>query len=69
VVEVTTTVRGILAEVELGAEEGLFRRSAANADNLAAIPISWLERRIGQVGAAKMRRIEEAIHYALGLSY
>lgn len=63
---VTTRVRGHVAEVQVGQEEGLRHESAANCDNLFTLPKSVL-RPVGRLGPAKMHELDGALAVALGL--
>jgi mRNA interferase MazF len=67
VAPVTTRIRGIPAEVELGPKEGLPKRCVANCDSLTTLPKAWLKRRITKRKVAKVRELNEAIRFALGL--
>jgi mRNA-degrading endonuclease toxin of MazEF toxin-antitoxin module len=53
--------------VPLGPDEGLRRSSVANLDNIMTIDRPFLVRPVGSLSAAKMRAVEDAIHFALGL--
>ena len=67
VAEVTTSIRGIGAEVELDhLQAGLDRPSVINCDGLHTITQASLTTRIGAVGDAVMGRVCTAISYALG---
>ncbi len=63
---VFTRVRGIPAELPLGPEDGLTRRSVVNLDVVYTIPKAALRRRIGVPSPEKIARIDQAIHFALG---
>ena len=63
---VTTRVRGHVAEVEVGQEEGLNEEGVANCDNLFTLPKSVL-RHIGRLGPAKLHELNGALAIALGL--
>jgi len=63
---VTSRVRGHVAEVQLGRDQGLRGESAANCDNLFTLPKSVL-RRVGQLGQAKTQELNAALAVALGL--
>lgn len=63
---VTTKVRGHVAEVQIGHDEGLRHECAANCDNLFTLPKSAL-RRIGRLGPAKLHELNGALAIALGL--
>ena len=65
---VTGTFHGHVAEVEVGPDEGLDRASAVNCDNLFTLPKAVLTRRRGRLGPAKVRRFDQALAVALGLS-
>ncbi len=67
VAEVTTSIRGIAAEVEIDhAQVGLDRSSVINCDGLHTVAQSSLTNRIGAVGDDVMSRVCSAISYALG---
>lgn len=53
VAPVTTTVRGLSTEVELGRQEGLRPGCAASLDNIQLIPTTALLRRAGTVAPAR----------------
>ncbi|MBI2940017.1 MAG: type II toxin-antitoxin system PemK/MazF family toxin [Chloroflexi bacterium] len=67
VAPVTTRLRGIRAEVELGPADGLPRRCAANLDSITTIPKSQLRERLAGLSPEKLRAVDAAIHFALGL--
>jgi mRNA interferase MazF len=67
VAPVTTTIRGIPAEVELGAVDGLPRRCVVNLDNLQTIDQRRLRGRITSLASERLQAIDDAIHFALGL--
>ena len=67
VAEVTTSIRGIAAEVELDhAQAGLDRPSVINCDGLHTVTQSSLTTRIGAVDHTVMGHVCSAISYALG---
>ena len=67
VVEITTHLRGIAAEVVLDhAAAGLDRPSAINCDGIHTITQTSLTKRVGFVDDETMRRVCRAISYALG---
>lgn len=67
VAEVTTTIRGHAAEVELDIEEsGLDRPSVVNCDGLHTVARSSLTRFVNSVDEETMDRVCAAIGYALG---
>jgi mRNA interferase MazF len=65
VAEVTTTIRGIPQEVELGRTEGIGRRSVANLDNVHVVPIDAIGARLGTLAPAKVSQLKRALGYAL----
>ena len=67
VAEVTTTIRGHSAEVELDAvTTGLDRPSVVNCDGLHTVTRSSLTNYVGFVDEQTMARICRAVSYALG---
>lgn len=67
VAEITSSVRGIAAEVELDhAELGLDRPSVINCDGLHTIPRSRLERRVGAVDDQTMALVCSSVTHAIG---
>lgn len=66
VAEVTTSVRGLAAEVLLGKDSGLDEESVVNCDGLHTVPQSMLTERVGAVDGADLMRVCSAIQYALG---
>jgi mRNA interferase MazF len=67
VAEVTTTIRGLDAEVVLGTDDGMPRRCVANLDRIVTIGRSILDRHITSLGRERMAEVERAIHLALGM--
>lgn len=67
VAEVTTSIRGLAAEVTVDHHElGLDRPSVINCDGLHTVAQVTLNGPIGQVGEDTMRRVCSAVSYALG---
>ncbi len=67
VAEVTTSVRGLAAEVALDhGEVGLDRPSAVNCDGLHTVPQASLTTYVGGVSDETMRNVCSAVAYALG---
>jgi mRNA-degrading endonuclease toxin of MazEF toxin-antitoxin module len=67
VAEVTASIRGIAAEVEIDhARVGLDRSSVINCDGLHTVTQSSLTSRIGAVDDDVLSRVCSAISYALG---
>jgi mRNA interferase MazF len=65
---VTSRFRGHVAEVELGADEGVAHDSAPNCDNVFTLPTSVLTKRRGSLGPAKLSELDGALMIALGLA-
>jgi mRNA-degrading endonuclease toxin of MazEF toxin-antitoxin module len=67
VVEITTSVRGLAAEVELDHEAaGLDRPSVINCDGVHTMAQSSLTSHVGTVDDVTMRNVCWAVGYALG---
>ncbi len=64
---ITTRVRGLPTEVELGAAHGLIEGSVANCDNLLTIPKAALADRLGALGPAELYALDHALRIALAL--
>lgn len=67
VAEISTTIRNIPVEVELGSQEGLARASVANVDNVHAVAISRLSARIGALSHERTWEVERALGYAFDI--
>ena len=67
VAPVTTRIRGIPSEVPLGADDGLPQDCVANLDTITTIPKDYLRSRLAVLSAKKLKEIEAAIHFALGM--
>ena len=67
VAPITTRVRDIASEVLLGTDDGMPRECAANLDSIITIPRSCLRERLASLSHEKLKGIENAIHFALGL--
>ena len=67
VVPVTRNVRGIPTEVRLGPSEGLPKVGVANADELVTIPRELLRDHIASLTRTKVRELDAALAFALGL--
>ena len=67
VAPVTTRVRRLPIEVLLGPDDGLPETSAANLDSMLTVPKSRLQSYIASLSADKIRQVDTAIHFALGL--
>lgn len=67
VAEVTTSIRGLAAEVDVAPEEvGLDHPSVINCDGLHTVPQSSLTTWVGAVSEATMAKVCWAVNYALG---
>ena len=67
VAEITTSIRGLAAEVAIDhAEAGLDRASVINCDGLHTITQASLTVPVGRVGDDVMRTVCSAVSYALG---
>ena len=66
VAPITSTIRGAPSEVIVGVGEGLTHDSAVNLDHVQTVEQSRLIRRLGNVGAARMRDICRALAIAAG---
>jgi mRNA interferase MazF len=67
VAEITTSIRGLAAEVGIDhGEVGLERPSVINCDGLHTVAQSSLTTYIGDVAGDTMRKVCGAVNYALG---
>ena len=67
VAEITSTIRGLAAEVPLDHDlAGLDQPSAINCDGLHTVPQSVLTRHVGEIDKKERDRVCAAIDYALG---
>ena len=67
VAEVTTSIRGLAAEVEVDhVEVGLDQRSVINCDGIHTVAQASLSTLVGRVGDETMRKVCSAANYALG---
>lgn len=67
VAEVTSSIRGLAAEVRIDhAEVGLDRPSVVNCDGLHTIAQAALTGPVGRLGDDVMREVCSAVSYALG---
>jgi mRNA interferase MazF len=66
VAEITTSIRGLGAEVRLDHEElGLDRPSVVNCDGLHTVPQTMLTTYVGRASGRVMRSVCSAVAYAL----
>ena len=67
VAEITTSIRGIGAEVLLDPGTiGVERRSAINCDGIHTVTQKTLKHRVGQLNDTTMQLVCSALNYALG---
>jgi mRNA interferase MazF len=70
VAPLTTSQRRIPSTVFLDpAAEGVPRPSIATLDHFLSVRTSWLETHITTLNAERMHEVDEAIHFALDLSF
>jgi len=67
VAPITTRIRGIRVEVELGVEDGLPQRCAVNLDRVTTLPREMLQERLSKLPAEKLERVARALRFALAL--
>ncbi len=67
VAPVTTRVRHIASEVSLGPEEGLPRPCVVNLDSITTIAKASLCEKLTSLTFEKLKEVEVALHFALGL--
>jgi mRNA interferase MazF len=67
VAPITTTVRDIPSEVFLSREEGLLSDCAANLDNIQTVPKAQIDGLITTLSSQRMREVNQALAFALGM--
>lgn len=67
VAPVTTRIRRIPSEVPLGPDDGVPQDCVANLDTMTTIPKDCLVSRITMLSDKKLREVEAAIRFALGI--
>ena len=67
VAPVTTRIRNIASEVRLGAEDGLPQACVVNLDTITTVPRDCLKNRLAVLNPDKLKQVEGAIHFALGM--
>ena len=67
VAPITTRTRHIPTEVPLGSSDGLPRDCVANMDTITTIPKNCLHNRLVTLSNQKLKEIDAAIRFALGL--
>ncbi|MFC1965930.1 type II toxin-antitoxin system PemK/MazF family toxin [Chloroflexota bacterium] len=67
VAPVTTRVRHIPTEVPLGITDGMPQDCVANLDTITTIPKDYLQSCLTTLSTKKLKEVEAAIHFALGM--
>jgi mRNA interferase MazF len=67
VAPLTTRIRGIPSEVPLGDEDNVPRACVINLDTITTIAKSSLRERLTVLSAEKLKAVEEALQFSLGL--
>jgi mRNA interferase MazF len=67
VAPVTTRIRHIASEVSLGTDDGMPQDCVANLDTITTIPKDCLQSRLTVLSTQKLKEIESAIRFALGM--
>jgi mRNA interferase MazF len=67
VAPVTTRIRHIASEVPLGTDDGMPQDCVANLDTITTIPKACLQSLITALSAKKLREVEVATRFALGM--
>jgi mRNA interferase MazF len=67
VAPLTTRIRGIPSEVPLGDEDGVPRACVINLDTITTIARSSLRERLTILSSEKLRAVDEALQFSLGL--
>jgi len=67
VAPITTRIRHIASEVLLGTADGMPCDCVANLDTITTIPKDCLRDRLTSLSPQKLKEVETAIHFALGL--
>jgi mRNA interferase MazF len=67
VAPLTTRIRGIPSEVPLGDEDGVTRTCVVNLDTIATIAKASLRERLATLSGERLKAVEEALRFSLGL--
>ena len=67
VAPVTTRIRHIPSEVILRTDDGMPQGCVVNLDTITTIPKDCLRSRLVTLNAKKLKEVEAAIHFTLGL--
>ena len=62
-----TRIRGIPSEVSLGDEDGVPRACVVNLDTITTIAKASLRERLTALSAERLKAVEDALHFSLGL--
>ena len=65
---ITSRIRGIPVEVRVGQHEGLEQDCVVNVDNVATIDLVSLTEFVASLSSEQLLKLEEALHFALGLT-
>ena len=68
VAPVSTRVRNIRSEVLLSLEDGMPRPCAVNLDNIMTVSKGDIREQVALLRPSKMREVEAAIRFALGIA-
>ena len=68
VAPVTTRIRHIPSEVPLGTEDGLSKPCVVNLDTITTIAKVTLRDKLTTLSPEKLKAVEVALHFALGLT-
>ena len=63
----TTRIRHISSEVLLGIDDGMQQECVVNLDTIITIPKDCLKTRLAILSAKKLKEVEAAVRFALGL--
>ena len=63
----TTRIRHISSEVQLGIDDGMQQECVVNLDTIITIPKDCLKTRLAILSAKKLKEVEAAVRFALGL--
>ena len=66
VAPITSTIRGVPSEVVVGPEDGVKQPCAVNLHNVQTVPKDDIGRCMAQLGDERMRKICQALGFALG---
>ncbi len=67
VAPITTRIRHISSEVQLGIDDGMQQECVINLDTIITIPKDCLQTRLAILSAKKLKEVEAAVRFAMGL--